>query len=210
LSWRTSTPSTEQPRAARREPARREARWSRCSDARRRQVHHCSRRSSGGRGDRGARSASRVARCATCRRTAWPGSGSASCPRTAGSSRTFSVLDNLMVARGRTAAGRSIVSSACFRGSPVSRRQRGGSLSGGEQQMLTIAAHADDRASPAAARRALGGLRRWSWPRSLTSWAALRRPGLSILMAEQNCRRYRAVGDRGPIHRADLLDHNDA
>jgi len=114
---------------------------------------------------------------ATCRRTAWPGSGSASCPRTAGSSRTSACSTTSCRPRGRRRLDVDRI-FGCFRGC----RSRGASAAAASRAAAadaTYCAHADDRASPLLLDEPRRGWRRWSWPRSLTSWPRLRRQGLT-------------------------------
>ena len=112
---------------------------------RRGQVHHAQDAHGPGPPSSGRGAPSRAATSPACRRTAWPASASPGCRRIAGSSVCSRVMENLRTgldrrgvddARRRRCSTRCTPPSRCWR---ERRNQAGGTLSGGEQQMLAIA-----------------------------------------------------------------------
>ena len=132
-----------------------------------------------------------------------PRRGRATCRRTGASSPTSPCDENLTVGarRARPASGAmarvyAVLSQA--RWSWPGRRA--GSLSGGEQQMLTIARTLMGNPPRAAARRAVGGPGPGDRAgRSATQIAALKREGLTILLSEQNLKFAARLADRAYI-----------
>jgi branched-chain amino acid transport system ATP-binding protein len=111
----------------------------------------------------------------------------------------LSVLENLMV--GARADGGWTVDRifGLFPRLAGLARQRGGSLSGGEQQMLTIARTLMTGPRLLLLDEPSEGLAPVVVARLADNVAALRRQGLSILMAEQNVKFARRLADRAYI-----------
>ena len=76
------------------------------------------------------------------------------------------------------------------------RDRQGGVLSGGEQQMLTIARTLMGNPRAAAARRAVGGAGAAGRRDAARAVGELKAAGLTILLAEQNCSSLMALADR--------------
>jgi branched-chain amino acid transport system ATP-binding protein len=111
----------------------------------------------------------------------------------------LSVLENLMVGA-RTDGGWTVDRVfGLFPRLAGLARQRGGSLSGGEQQMLTIARTLMTGPRLLLLDEPSEGLAPVVVARLADNVAALRRQGLSILMAEQNVKFARRLADRAYI-----------